>query len=247
MGRSDPHCEAQTASPKAAVLSLEIYHVGAFVLDITGAVPEGSQWPDLFGPAGVEERGQGTRGVPWNLRDPVVSILQSGSGTGSRTPWPPAARPDRWERTATHGMVSPSEGNRARRDGRPGSRSTSSYRRGGGNGPSRTPRREGGAASRAHGLDRLIRPGRSLRGIQPHQHVQVVVQDREAPDGDGEDLGQFPQAVFEPLFAIERSLGEEEGTSDTAGDAVIPTRHGRINKVCTGDRHAAAPRVISRA
>ena len=105
---------------------------GSLRLGHNGGRAGGSRWPDPLGAAGVEERGQGTRGVPWNLRDPVVSILQSGSGTGSRTPWPPAARPDRWERTATHGRVSPSEGNRARRDGRPGSRSTSSYRRGGG-------------------------------------------------------------------------------------------------------------------
>ena len=33
--------QGQTASPKAALLSLEIYHVGAFVLDITGATPGG--------------------------------------------------------------------------------------------------------------------------------------------------------------------------------------------------------------
>jgi hypothetical protein len=52
---------------------------------------------------------------------------------------------------------------------------------------------------------------------------------------DTEDLGEFPQAVFEPLFAIERPLGEEERASDTAGGL-------GIDQLGACHRHRGLPR-----
>ena len=76
---------------------------------------------NAIGPTGVGEHGQWPSGFPRNLGDPDVSTAFSGSGTGSTTPRSPRSRVgDRREQISDATVVSPSEGNEARRDGRRG-------------------------------------------------------------------------------------------------------------------------------
>ena len=71
------------------------------------------------GPTGVKERGIRTMGSPRNLGGPVLSIHKDRLGhTAERTsPGPREPRSCPWERNEGAGMVLPSEGNEARRDG----------------------------------------------------------------------------------------------------------------------------------
>jgi hypothetical protein len=106
--------------------SPEILIVGASVVDTSGGRADTPQWPDVFGPAGVQEHGAGTRGLLGNLRAPFVSTDISGSGTGIPTPRPTALRRVAGSEQDAR-VVSPSEGNEVRRNRRTGvgaSRST---------------------------------------------------------------------------------------------------------------------------
>ena len=126
--------------------SPEILIAGASVVDTSGGRVDTPQWPGVFGPTGVQERGVGTRGLLGNLRDPSVSTDISGSGTGIPTPRPTALRRVAGSKQDAR-VVSPSEGNEVRREGRTGvgaSRSTVESGE-----PFRGTRwREGGAMSR---------------------------------------------------------------------------------------------------
>ncbi len=110
----DSQCQGRVIEPRKLI-------VGVLALVSRGDHADTSQWPDVFGPAGVGEQGQGTSGVSGNLGDPSVSTDKSGSGTGSSTPRCP--RPGvagRWEQNLDATVVSPSEGNEARREERTG-------------------------------------------------------------------------------------------------------------------------------
>ena len=110
----DSQCQGRVIEPRKLL-------VGALVLVRRGGRADTSQWPGVSGPAGVGEQGQGTSGVPGNLGDPSVSTVYSGSGTG--TPTPRSPRPGvngRWEQIVDAPVVSPSEGNEARREERTG-------------------------------------------------------------------------------------------------------------------------------
>jgi hypothetical protein len=50
--------------------------------------------------------------------------------------------------------------------------------------------------------DLIVRPGSSDRGIEPQEHVQVIFHRRETTDSHGDDIGEFLEAVFEPLPAV---------------------------------------------
>ena len=106
--------------------SPEILIVGASVVDTSGGRVDTPQWPGVFGPAGVQEHGAGTRGLLGNLRAPSVSTDISGSGTGIPTPRPTTPRRVAGSEQDAR-VVSPNEGNEVRREGRMGvgaSRST---------------------------------------------------------------------------------------------------------------------------
>ena len=79
--------------------------------------------------------------------------------------------------------------------------------------------------------DFFIRPRCGDVGVEAHEHVQMVVHDREPADGDREDIRKFLQSKFDPFFAVKRSFGEQECAADTAGDAVIPARHGYVDEL----------------
>lgn len=65
-------------------------------------VPQGAS-----GPAGVEEHGQRSSGFPGNLRDPDVSIEDSGSGDRmTKLPGPRRDAHGRGERNTGEAMVS---------------------------------------------------------------------------------------------------------------------------------------------
>jgi hypothetical protein len=90
--------------------SPEILIVGASVVDTSGGRVDTPQWPGVFGPAGVQEHGAGTRGLLGNLRAPSVSTDISGSGTGIPTPRPTTPRRVAGSEQDAR-VVSPSEGN----------------------------------------------------------------------------------------------------------------------------------------
>lgn len=74
------------------------------------------------GPAGVQEQGIDTARSPRNLRGPAVSTSTT-VGWGLPNPKTPGPEPasGSWERRRqAHGVVSPSEGNEVRREGRQG-------------------------------------------------------------------------------------------------------------------------------
>jgi hypothetical protein len=50
----------------------------------------------------------------------------------------------------------------------------------------------------------------------------MIVQNREPADGNGENVRQFVQPMFDPGLAVLMFVAEQEGASDAAGDAVIP-------------------------
>ncbi len=99
--------------------SPEILIVGASVVDTSGGCVDAPQWPGVFGPAGVQEHGAGTRGLLGNLRAPSVSTDISGSGTGIPTPRPTTPRRVAGSEQDAR-VVSPNEGNEVRRNGRTG-------------------------------------------------------------------------------------------------------------------------------
>jgi hypothetical protein len=65
--------------------------------------------------------------------------------------------------------------------------------------------------------DLIIGPFARGARVDPYEQVQVVIHDREAADGNGEDLGKFFESAVDPFFAVERSFAEQEGASDAAG------------------------------
>jgi hypothetical protein len=84
----DSQCPGRAIEPRKII-------VGVLALVSRGDRVGTPRWPGVTDPAGVEEQGQGTRGVPRNLGDPSVSTDISGSGTGIPTPRAPgrASRP----------------------------------------------------------------------------------------------------------------------------------------------------------
>ena len=100
-----------------------------------------------FGPAGVQEQGEGTRGLLGNLGDPAVSVVTAGWSPGLPTPGGSAATVPSWRgRTGDETTVSPSEGNEVRRNGRQGVGASHSNCEAG-ELDRRTPRSEGDAVS----------------------------------------------------------------------------------------------------
>ena len=117
------------------------------LLTQAGAAPRRRNGLAPFGPTGVPEQGAGTRGSLGNLRDPAVSTDISGSGTGTPTPRSPRPRVPAAGSKQGARVVSPTEGNEGRRDGRTGVGAPHSTVEVGE--PFRgTRRREGGAVSR---------------------------------------------------------------------------------------------------
>ena len=99
--------------------SPEIFVAGASVVDTSGGHVGTPQWPGVLGPTGVQEQGAGTRGLLGNLRGPSVSTDISGSGSGIPTPRPTTLRRVAGSEQDAR-VVSPSEGNEVRREGRAG-------------------------------------------------------------------------------------------------------------------------------
>ena len=97
-----------------------LFIAGAFVVDTSGGHVEAPQWPGVLGPTGVREQGIGTQGLPRNLGDPAVSTDIFRLGTrNNNSPEPTAVVPAAGSKQDDT-VVSPSEGNEARRYGRQG-------------------------------------------------------------------------------------------------------------------------------
>ena len=79
--------------------------------------------------------------------------------------------------------------------------------------------------------DILIRPALGHVWIQPHQQVQMIVQNRKPCDGHREDFRKFLEPMFVPAFAVVSPFPEQEGPPHAARHTVIPARHGRISQM----------------
>ena len=73
----------------------------------------------------------------------------------------------------------------------------------------------------------------------------MVVQSRESTDGDGEDLRQFFEPVFDPGFPIERSLTEQKRLANAPRDAVIPASDREIDETGASDCHGVSPECVA--
>ena len=49
----------------------------------------------------------------------------------------------------------------------------------------------------------------------------MIVHDRERADGDGEDMREFLESMFDPFSAVDRAFAEQENATHAAGDAVM--------------------------
>jgi hypothetical protein len=58
--------------------------------------------------------------------------------------------------------------------------------------------------------DVLIRPAPGHLRIQPHQQVQLVVQDRKPRDGHREDFRKFLEPMFDPAFPVVHPFPEQK-------------------------------------
>src|SRR5262249_40844197 len=136
----DSQCPGRAIEPRKLL-------VGVLALVNRGDRVDTPQRPGVVDPTGVEEQGQGTRGVPRNWGDPSVSTDISGSGPG--TPISPCPRPcvPAAGSKLDARVVSPTEGNQGRRKGRTGVGAPHSTAETGGP-PRGTRWREGGAVSR---------------------------------------------------------------------------------------------------
>ncbi len=61
--------------------------------------------------------------------------------------------------------------------------------------------------------------------------------DREAADSDGEDFRRFLESMLDPCCAIARAFAQQEGATDAAGDAVIPTGYRGVDEVRASHCH----------
>ena len=67
--------------------------------------------------------------------------------------------------------------------------------------------------------------------------AQVLSVGGEAADRDGEDFRKFLQPKLDPFLTVDRAFAQQEGATDAAGDAVIPTGCGRVDEVGTSRCH----------
>ena len=75
----------------------------------------------------------------------------------------------------------------------------------------------------------------------------MVVHHSEAAHGDGEDLSKFFEPMFDPGFAVEGPLSQQEGLPHGASDAVVPAGYGGIDEVGAGDSHGRSPGMMHTA
>ena len=85
--------------------------------------------------------------------------------------------------------------------------------------------------------DFFVGPGIGDVGVEAHEDMKMIVHHREPADGNREDIGKFLQSAFDPFFAVEWSIAEQECAADAPGEAVVPARHGHVDKVGASHRH----------
>jgi hypothetical protein len=73
--------------------------------------------------------------------------------------------------------------------------------------------------------------------VEAAEDVEVVVEDCEAADGDGEVLGEEFQPGFDPGLAVRHALAAEKGPPDAAGNAVVVARDRDVRQLPPGLRH----------
>ena len=71
----------------------------------------------------------------------------------------------------------------------------------------------------------------------------MIVHDREAADGDGEDIRKFSSRL-DPFSAVDRAFAQQENETYAAGDAVMPTGYGRVDEVAGPLSWVGSPGVV---
>ena len=74
-------------------------------------------------------------------------------------------------------------------------------------------------------------------GVEPHQHVKVVIHNRKPTHRDREDSSKLLEPIFDPLLTVKPTFTQQKCTTHTAGNAVIPACESWIVKLGTRDRH----------
>jgi hypothetical protein len=71
-------------------------------------------------------------------------------------------------------------------------------------------------------------------GVEAHEHVQVVIYDGKAADGDCEGIRKVLKSEFDPLSATEWTFADQECSAGAAGDAVAPALDGHVDELRAG-------------
>ena len=67
--------------------------------------------------------------------------------------------------------------------------------------------------------------------------MEVVVEDCEAADGDGEVLGEEFQPGFDPGLAVRDAFAAQESPPDASGNAVVVASDRDVHQLPPGHRH----------
>ncbi|SIO64706.1 hypothetical protein SAMN05444166_7372 [Singulisphaera sp. GP187] len=84
--------------------------------------------------------------------------------------------------------------------------------------------------------DLLNRPGAGALRVESDQDVEVVIEDGEPADGDGEEARQLLKPVFDPQLAVRTAFAEQVGASNASSDAVIPSCDIGVDEMGARDR-----------
>jgi len=85
--------------------------------------------------------------------------------------------------------------------------------------------------------DVFVAPAVGDAGVEAAEDVEVVVEDCEAADGNGEVLGEEFEPGFDPGLAVRHALAAEEGAADAAGNAVVVAGDRDVHQLPSGHRH----------
>jgi hypothetical protein len=89
--------------------------------------------------------------------------------------------------------------------------------------------------------DILIRPALADIRVESQQQVQMIIHHGKPADADRENLREFLDPVFDPLFSVGGAIRKQKRASDAPARAVIPAGHGYIDELFASDGHCATP------
>jgi chaperonin GroES len=88
--------------------------------------------------------------------------------------------------------------------------------------------------------DLLVAPAIGHTGIEPAEHVEVVVEDRETADGNGKVRGQEFESGLDPGLTVRKAITAQKHVPYATGYAVVKPRHRNIDQLPPWHRHDRA-------